>query len=744
MSESFNPYLKWLGIPLKDQPPNHYRLLGIEPLERDPDVIENAADRQMAHVRNFSTGKHMELSQQLLQELAAARLCLLTAEKKKAYDAKLKQAEQKKKAAQQKASDKSNRSSAKPAKQPPPKAAPASAAMPRASALPAAPKPKAVAAPVAVTGKPPESENTSTPVHVAASQPAIGRRRKQQPIILWAVLGGGALLALGLAALVLPGLLAPGEDRFATSDPEPGSEVVQPAITTQPRDTDPQPEIQIPNPDTEPNDPPADPDNEQPLPEVDPPDPQPADGDDNPEDQPDTPDPDTQPAEPTDGDDPETPPARPKPPSGEVLAAIKQRVGSLYRFDNLSLDQQRVLAKKILEDGLATGDNLDDRFVMLHTAATSASEAGELSTAMEAVDAIEKQYDGKFTPLRLELAATATKAAPADEKAEVARASLAVIDAAMSRSAYAEVEKLTLELLSLTRRLGDRDLTAALIERRRSSEAMAKMYTEAIAGVATLAAEPDNAPANLAVGSFWAFAKENWEKAWPHLQQGSDAALAEIARQELAEPSEADAQAALADAWFVRARKSEAPVSHAMLRRARHWFTAAEDDATGLTRTTVERRLEEIAKALGPGDSASPKEQSAQIVASCDSGFDMYLNGQLLLSGKRLAVESTTQTLKSGDVITVQGSNLRREKGFAATIKFDDGKTIATGQANAWQLYVPSDAANWFDPGGIARVLPAVAGDGSQHQQVEQQSGVACASIWSNNPFRAYLVLQIP
>ena len=36
----FDPYHKWLGIPPKDQPPNHYRLLGVDLFESDPDVID--------------------------------------------------------------------------------------------------------------------------------------------------------------------------------------------------------------------------------------------------------------------------------------------------------------------------------------------------------------------------------------------------------------------------------------------------------------------------------------------------------------------------------------------------------------------------------------------------------------------------------------------------------------------------------------------------------------------------------
>eukprot|EP00456_Euglypha_rotunda_P036164 TRINITY_DN277_c0_g2_i4.p1 TRINITY_DN277_c0_g2~~TRINITY_DN277_c0_g2_i4.p1 ORF type:complete len:458 (-),score=55.50 TRINITY_DN277_c0_g2_i4:2359-3732(-) len=89
MSE-FDAYRKWLGIPTKDQPPNHYRLLGIELFESDAELIEGAADKQMSHVRQYQSGAHANAAAKLLNELATARLCLLKPSTKKEYDAKLK------------------------------------------------------------------------------------------------------------------------------------------------------------------------------------------------------------------------------------------------------------------------------------------------------------------------------------------------------------------------------------------------------------------------------------------------------------------------------------------------------------------------------------------------------------------------------------------------------------------------------------------------------------------------------
>jgi len=87
MTDDFDPYLHWLGIRDPQRPPNFYRLLGVELFEQDPIILTNAADRQMAHVRNFQTGSRAAESQRILNELAAAKLCLLNQSRKAEYDA---------------------------------------------------------------------------------------------------------------------------------------------------------------------------------------------------------------------------------------------------------------------------------------------------------------------------------------------------------------------------------------------------------------------------------------------------------------------------------------------------------------------------------------------------------------------------------------------------------------------------------------------------------------------------------
>ncbi len=89
MTTDFDPYQDWLGIGPHERPPDHYRLLGLQRFETDPDVIQAAADQRMGYVRKFQMGPKSVYTQELLNELAAAKLCLLDPNTKATYDAGL-------------------------------------------------------------------------------------------------------------------------------------------------------------------------------------------------------------------------------------------------------------------------------------------------------------------------------------------------------------------------------------------------------------------------------------------------------------------------------------------------------------------------------------------------------------------------------------------------------------------------------------------------------------------------------
>ena len=79
-------YKDWLGIPEGPRPPDHYSLLRLVQFEDAADKVRANYTKLNAHVRKYASGKYSAQSQELLNELARAMLCL-TVNLKKLYQA---------------------------------------------------------------------------------------------------------------------------------------------------------------------------------------------------------------------------------------------------------------------------------------------------------------------------------------------------------------------------------------------------------------------------------------------------------------------------------------------------------------------------------------------------------------------------------------------------------------------------------------------------------------------------------
>ncbi len=82
-------YKEWLGIPDGPRPPDHYELLRCVRFEDDLEKIQAHYKKLNAHVRKYATGQYSVQSQELLNELAKAMLCLTDPERKRSYDESL-------------------------------------------------------------------------------------------------------------------------------------------------------------------------------------------------------------------------------------------------------------------------------------------------------------------------------------------------------------------------------------------------------------------------------------------------------------------------------------------------------------------------------------------------------------------------------------------------------------------------------------------------------------------------------
>lgn len=87
----FDPYEKWLGIPKEQRPLDYFLLLGLDPKEKDAEVIRAAAKQRIVQVSRHKEGAHPQACARLLKEIQQAQITLLTPAKRKAYEARLRQ-----------------------------------------------------------------------------------------------------------------------------------------------------------------------------------------------------------------------------------------------------------------------------------------------------------------------------------------------------------------------------------------------------------------------------------------------------------------------------------------------------------------------------------------------------------------------------------------------------------------------------------------------------------------------------
>ena len=89
MAQEIDVYREWLGIEETARPLNHYQLLRLKPFEDKAAKIHSHYRKMNAYVRKFAVGEHADRSQEILNELAKAMLCLTDAERKRGYDESL-------------------------------------------------------------------------------------------------------------------------------------------------------------------------------------------------------------------------------------------------------------------------------------------------------------------------------------------------------------------------------------------------------------------------------------------------------------------------------------------------------------------------------------------------------------------------------------------------------------------------------------------------------------------------------
>ncbi len=646
MLEQFDPYHEWLGIPPGEQPPHHYRLLGITPFENKPNVIENAADQRMAHLKGFQAGKHGALSQKLLNEVAAARLCLLKSEKKVDYDAKLHELLDQQSVGEdtstqlkglQELGELLAREAARPTPRPQPKSSNTTLIVAVGGGVTLL---VVIAGWVLLNRRTPKVAQVDKPTAAASWQSSTARSQPPaaEPVLATPLAANRELpqppSGPPPSASTVQRTVAPP---ITKTEAKPTPEATQPAAKADTK----MPEVATPAE-------PATPAQPTPTP--------PAAAVRLPSEAPESPKPPI----------PSTTPAKIPVPDDAALAAAVKTATEIYKDDYDKAHTSAALsalAKKVLQQMNEIKSDAAARFVFLRLARDIATKAGDHETTFTAIEQMAEGFT--IDPWAMKAAfitGLAKQARVMNDHKAVAKQALAVLRDAQSHDAIAVAEELGKLALAEAGKARDKETVTAAREASKQVEQAAKAYKKVETALAVLKEKPDDPDANLLAGRYLCFVGGDWDRGLPLLAKGGQAGLKAVAEKEravgsgqrvVANDSTPSVPLALADAWWDLAQQADSKDKEGMLLRAGYWYQQSGDEAdTELVRLKIEKRMEAIAK-LGRAIPEPPAGSAAQVV---ENSIGMKLT--LIPAGEFLMGSTPEEIAGAIQEVTQQGDKV--------------------------------------------------------------------------------------
>ncbi len=568
--QAFDAYHVWLGIPPQEQPPNHYRLLGIGLFEHQLDVIASVADRQMGHLRTFQTGKHSDLSQQLLNEVAAAKICLLNPAKKAIYDEQLRQ-----QMIPAKDATEESTSWAVSADQP--------LALPEITGLkadsPAKPARRIARQWLANLGTSITIGGTcvllvmsllawnttrrgNSPIGRNVTAKAEKKQTSKQPIHRLSLEHPKADVRQPDDNFDnLPVQYKP-DAQIAPTPPKEDSVVeVPPAIEIQPIVPVTMPTFEKP-----------DASQKVAMPSFEVSD-------------------DKQPGNKPPEERPSAPQKRLPVPNDAVQEEITTQFAGIHG-QNETTDKLK-LANQLLQAAGAS-KHPDEQYVLLRNVRDLACQGGDVGLALHAIEAIAAKYDINATEEKGKALLTLAKTVDAEQIRSLFNTSRRVIAQALSEGHYEIASDLANGVNRACQRKQSKKLRKKAIDQRDWVAACCRRQEERVRAEAKLKSNPSDAESHLVLGRYYCF-DADWQHALPHLAKGNDADLQQLAQRDIASPTEPNEQIELADAWWKLAQRRLGEEQDCLLLRAGYWYNRACGKLPSvIIRRKAEKRVEEL------------------------------------------------------------------------------------------------------------------------------------------------------
>lgn len=285
------------------------------------------------------------------------------------------------------------------------------------------------------------------------------------------------------------------------------------------------------------------------------------------------------------------------PPSEDQRLEVMKILQEVYKPEYLAAETteaKSALAIKILETAKETADDAA-RYSMLKLSSDIAIQAANIAIVSEAIDLMDQLFEIDEPKVRLAaLMATIKNITKSSEPTAL----VAVTDycrRAIDRNDYvAATQLLDLSMLHFH----EVSARQTLQEVSEDIKTIQQQFESVRDQLRVLLEDPDDPQANLAVGKFRCFSRNEWGTGLKNLAKGSDQTLREIATLELKGLDEVQRKAALADRWWEYADELEAEQANQAKLHAASYYENVLGSLQGLQQAKAVKRLQE-AESLG-------------------------------------------------------------------------------------------------------------------------------------------------
>lgn len=263
---------------------------------------------------------------------------------------------------------------------------------------------------------------------------------------------------------------------------------------------------------------------------------------------------------------------------------------------------RRGLAEKLIRQGSESKDDMATRYVLFEEARDLAVQAVDAELAFEAIKQLTRFFQVDAIQLRKATLSTLGKKAKTNgERIRLALMHLRMADEAVAVNDFSAASASARSAQTLAKRAKQVSLAARAKTRSKEIKELQRRFDELTQARETLAGNPDDPQANLAVGRFMCFDRDNWTEGLSFLAKGSGGPLNSLATKELAEPTDAAEQMEVGDRWWGLAEKEKGAVRQRVRRHAATWYEKAVGELSGLRKVKVQKRLTELRREMLKG-----------------------------------------------------------------------------------------------------------------------------------------------